>query len=117
MKEKAMSIVLTRIAGDKKEWRAMEARAKGLPRDYRVVYDATKSYLWKFTSGDGKDVVIVLKDVLAIFESSAADGRNVRDVTGGDVAAFCDGRLRQTPSYQGTWRTSLNREVADKLAR
>ena len=32
---------------------AMEARAPALPPDYRVVYGEMKSYMWRFTSGDG----------------------------------------------------------------
>ena len=58
-----------------------------------------KSYLWKFTSGDGMDIVAVLNDVLGLFETSAAQGKSVLDVTGADVAAFCDDRLRGTTSY------------------
>jgi len=30
--------LLDRILGDKKEWKAMEARANALPPDYRTVY-------------------------------------------------------------------------------
>ncbi len=33
-----MSNVLTKILIDKKEWKAMEARANAVPRDYRLVY-------------------------------------------------------------------------------
>jgi DNA-binding ferritin-like protein (Dps family) len=33
-----MTNLLTKILGDKKEWKAMEARANALPRDYRIVY-------------------------------------------------------------------------------
>ncbi len=33
-----MSNLLTNILGDKKEWKAMEARANALPRGYRIVY-------------------------------------------------------------------------------
>ena len=112
-----MSNFLAKIIGDKKQWKAMEARANALPRDYRIVYTEMKSYLWRFTSGDGMDVVAVLEDVLHLFEVSAAQGRNVLDVTGEDVAAFCDARLTGTTSYLDGWRASLNRDVASKLAR
>jgi len=111
-----MTSFLTRILGDKKEWKAMEARADLLPRDYRIVYGEMKSYLWRFASGDGMGIVALLKDALELFETSAAQGRGVLDVTGVDVAAFCDERLRGTASYQDTWRASLNRDVAAKLA-
>ena len=111
-----MNNLLTKIIGDKKEWKAMEARARTLPRDYRVVYGEMKSYMWRFTSGDGMDVVAVLKDVLELFETSAAEGRYVLDVTGRDVAAFCDERLRGVTTYADTWRSTLNREVAAQVS-
>ncbi len=110
-----MSNLLTRIIGDKKEWKAMEARANMLPRDYRIVYGEMKSYMWRFTAGDGMDIVAVLKEVLALFETSAAQGTRVLDVTGEDVAAFCHERLPATTSYLDKWRTALNRDVAKKL--
>ena len=53
--------------------------------------------------------------VLDLFEDSAAAGRSVLDVTGSDVAAFCDARLSGTP-YTDRWRATLNRDVAAKLA-
>lgn len=111
-----MTNFLTKIIGDKKEWKAMEARANLLPRDYRVVYGEMKSYTWRFTSGDGMDVVAVLREVLDLFEDNAAAGKNVLDVTGRDVAAFCDARLSGTTSYTDRWRATLNRDVAAKLA-
>lgn len=111
-----MSNLLTKILGDKKEWKAMEARAAALPRDYRIVYRGMKSYLWKFSGGDGMDTVVVLKEVLRLFETSTADGRSVLEVTGQDIGAFCDERLISATSYMDNWRASLNRDVAAKLA-
>jgi len=111
-----MTNFLAKILGDKKQWKAMEARANALPRDYRIVYGELKSYMWRFTSGDGMDIVAILEDVLHLFEVSAAHGRNVLDVTGEDVAAFCDARLTGTTSYLVGWRASLNRDVARRLA-
>ncbi|AKU15145.1 DUF1048 domain-containing protein [Luteipulveratus mongoliensis] len=111
-----MNNFLTKIIGDKKDWKAMEARANALPRDYRIVYGEMKSYMWRFTAGDGMDIVDVLRDVLALFEASAAEGKRVLEVTGDDVSAFCDERLKGTSSYMDKWRQSLNSTVASKLA-
>ncbi|TQL61981.1 DNA-binding ferritin-like protein (Dps family) [Oryzihumus leptocrescens] len=111
-----MTGFLTRIIGDKKEWKAMEARANLLPRDYRIVYNEMKSYMWRFTSGDGMDIVAILREVLDLFEDSAAAGKGVLDVTGPDVAAFCDARLSGATTYMDRSRASLNRGVAAKLA-
>jgi DNA-binding ferritin-like protein (Dps family) len=112
-----MNNFLKKILGDKKEWRAMEARADALPNDYQIVYSEIKSYMWRFTAGDGMDVVAILKDLLGLFETSAADGRRVLEVTGEDVAAFCDELLRNANTYAENWREALNRDVMKKLRR
>jgi DNA-binding ferritin-like protein (Dps family) len=115
-----MSGFWTKVIGDKKEWRSMEARADALPRDYRVMYREIKNYLFKLGSGDVQDVVRVLNDVLDLFERGVAEGKQVLEVTGEDVAAFCDERLRGAPSWVESYldkgRTSLNRDVAKKLS-
>ena len=107
---------MTTVRGDEREWKAREARANALPRDHRIVHREMESYLWKSTSGDGTDVIALLKEVLGLFETSAAQGRRALDVTGADVAAFCDELLHGTASYSGRWRARLNRDVAERLA-
>ena len=106
---------LKKILGDKKEWRGMEARAAALPSDYRIVYGEIQKYLWKFTAGDGMDIIAILKDLLDLFETGAADGKRALEVTGEDVAAFCDELLRNAKTYTEKWHDALNRDVMDKL--
>ena len=113
-----MNNLLTKIIGDKKEWKAMEARARTLPRDYRVVYGEMKSYMWRFTASDGMDIVAILADVLAELEAAAAEGKPVLEVTGADVAAYCDahlGHANPMDRYLQKWRSSLNRDVRKQL--
>ncbi|WP_328529690.1 DUF1048 domain-containing protein [Nocardioides sp. NBC_00368] len=111
-----MNNILTRLIGDKKDWKRMEARAAELPADYRTVYAEMKNYMWRFTAGDGMDIVEILRDVLDLFETEAAAGRSVVEVTGPDLAAFCDARLpEQQDVYRDRLRASLN-EVAQKLS-
>lgn len=112
-----MSNFLQKIIGDKKEWRGMQARARALPADYRIVYDEIMKHLWKFSAGSGLDTIAVLKDLLDLFEGRVQDGRRALEVTGDDVAAFCDGLLEQTRTYTADWRAQLNRSVAEKVAR
>ncbi len=113
-----MNDVMTKLIGDRKEWKRMEARANALPRDYRIVYGEMKSYLWRFTAGDGMDIVAILADVLAEFEAAATDGKRALDVTGEDVAAYCDARLGEAnpfDRYLEKWRDSLNQDVKKQL--
>jgi DNA-binding ferritin-like protein (Dps family) len=107
--------ILKKLIGDKKQWRRMEARAAALPRDYRIVYSEIKSYLWKFSAGGGMDIIGILDDLLGLFETGAADGRGVLEVTGDDVAGFCDELLRNARTYTENWHHDLNRTVRKKL--
>jgi DNA-binding ferritin-like protein (Dps family) len=113
-----MNSAFIRLIGDKREWKAMEARADALPSDYRIIYVEMKSYMWNFTAGAGMDIVAILKEVLAEFEAAAADGKRALEVTGEDFAAYCDGRLGGSAPYarhQETLRRSLNRDVMKQL--
>ncbi|MBM6400667.1 DUF1048 domain-containing protein [Phycicoccus sonneratiae] len=108
--------ILSKVIGEKKEWRAMEARAAALPRDFRTVYGEVKAYVWRFAGGDGRESIGALATILGLFETAAAEGRGVRDVTGRDVAAFCDRHLTGVTSWTDGWRASLNDAVARKVA-
>ena len=110
-----MGSLVKRILGDKKEWKGMEARAAALPSDYRIVYGEIKRYMWKFTAGGGMDIIAILNDLLDLFETGAADGKRALEVTGEDVAAFCDELLRNARTYTENWRDALNRDVKQKL--
>lgn len=110
-----MRDLLTKLIGEKQEWRAMEARAAALPADYRVVYTEIKKYVFNLAGGDGRSVVVLLEDLLGLFETGAADGRGALEVTGDDVAGFCDDLLRNARTYTQDWREKLNRTVHDEL--
>jgi DNA-binding ferritin-like protein (Dps family) len=106
---------LKKHIGVKRDWKRMEARAGALPSDFRIVYGEIQGYMWKLTGGDGMDIVAILKDLLELFETAAADGKRALEVTGEDVAAFCDELLRSANTYTENWREALNRTVANKL--
>lgn len=110
-----MGSILDKIVGDlnvKKEWNAIEKRAKALPDDYRVVYKEIKHYIWNST---GISTIDVFKVLIDMFEESAANGRKVLEITGDDVAAFCDELVRGEKTYFEDWRKKLNKNIAKKL--
>jgi DNA-binding ferritin-like protein (Dps family) len=67
--------------------------------------------MWRFAAGNGYDMLDIHYELIDLFEQSAANGERVLDVTGADVAAFCDGLLQNTQTYTAKWRADLNRSV------
>ena len=94
---------------EKREWKAMEARAKTLPSEYLDAYKAIQKYMWT-TSGltDWNDTRRIFNGILDLFEEGAADGKKVTDLTGEDVAAFCDELVKDTKTWQDKYREKLN---------
>ena len=93
----------------------MEARVKALPKEYSFVYHKIQHYMWSHAGGDGMGMIPILADLLDLFEAGAADGKRVLDMTGPDVAEFCDELMRNTKTWTAKWREALNRDVMRKL--
>jgi DNA-binding ferritin-like protein (Dps family) len=94
---------------DKREWKAMEARAKALPSEYRNAYNAIQKYMW--TAGgptDWRDISRIFNGILDLFEEGVAEGKKVTDLTGEDVAAFCDELVKDAKTWRNKYRTKLN---------
>ena len=105
------------IAREKREFRQKQARANALPEDYRYVYRQIQHYMWGHAGGSGMDMMPILADLLDLFETGAAEGKHVFDVTGEDVAGFCDELLRNATTWTGTQREALNRDILHKLGK
>lgn len=114
-----MSDFIQKIIGDlegKKEWKAVEARAKVLPEEYRIVYDEIKQYVWHGGTGL-MDPSNLFKRLVGLFEDGAANGRHVSEIAGDDVAAFVDELVRGEKTYADDLREKLNRNIAKKLGK
>jgi len=95
---------------DKREWREMEARVKSLPSEYRNAYKAIQKYMWTAGGGptDWKDSSRIFVGILELFEEGAAEGKKVTDLTGEDVAAFCDDLVKDEKTWKDKYRKKLN---------
>ena len=111
-----MNNFLKKVIGDKQAWKKLEARANALPGDYRVVYNEIKDYMWNLwrfsaSAGNQEQSFATLEDLLNLFEAGAKEGRGVLEVTGKDVATFCDDLFHATE----TWQSKLNADIMKKL--
>ncbi|MBJ9990766.1 DUF1048 domain-containing protein [Paenibacillus sp. S28] len=98
------------IIEGKKEWRAHVARVKALPRDYQIVYKEIQKYLFKVGPVELTEGTGILSGIVDLFEEGAALGKGVLEVTGRDVAAFCDDLIKDSKTYADIYQEAVARE-------
>lgn len=106
-----------KIIGDKKEYKMMMKRVGAMPKDYQFVFKKIQNYMWNHAGGDGMDMLKVQYDLIEMFETGIADGKAVLEITGKDVAEFCDELLRNTKTWTADWHEKLNRDIKKKLGK
>lgn len=107
---------LKNIKKDKREYKENLKRIKTLPDDYRFVYEKISKYMWSlYGGGTGYDMINLQADLLELFETGAAQGKPVIEITGEDVAAFCDELLKNATTYTENWRQKLNKEISKEI--
>ncbi len=102
---------LQAIIKGKKEWWAHVARVKALPHDYQVVYQQIQKYLFKVGPVELNNGVGVLSGIVELFEEGASLGKSVLDVTGRDVAAFCDELIKGSETYTDSSQDAVDQQV------
>lgn len=106
---------IKKMMREKREYKQHIMRVKALPEDYQFVLEKIQAHMWMFVVGDGYDMMKIHYDLVELFEEGAAGGKHVLEITGEDVAAFCDELLRSARTYTEGWREKLNREIMKKL--
>jgi len=99
------------IIEGKKEWRAHMARVKALPQDYQIVYGEIQKYLYKVGPVELNDGIGLLSGIIDLFEEGVVLGKDVLEVTGNDVAAFCDDLIKDSKTYVDIYQESADQEV------
>lgn len=106
---------INKIMGDKKEYKEQMARVAALPEDYRFVYEKIQNYMWSFAGGSGMDMLKTQYELIDLFEESVAENMHVLDVTGEDVASFCDELIRGNNLWIDGQRKRLNLGIKNKF--
>lgn len=106
---------IPKILEEKREYKRQMARVERLPDDYVYVFKKIQHHMWKFAAGSGYDMLKVHYDLIELFEEGAAAGKKVLEVTGPDVAAFCDELLKNAQTYTQDWRVKLNCDMAKRF--
>ena len=99
------------IIEGKKEWRAHMARVNSLPNDYQIVYKEIQKYLFKVGPVELTEGTGLLAGIVDLFEEGVARKKGVLEVTGNDVAAFCDELIKDSKTYADIYQTSVNHKL------
>ena len=99
----------------KRKWRAHMRRVKKLPRDYQIVYHEMQKYIFKIGSVGFEAGLDMLSGIVSLMEDGAKAGKDVLDVTGRDVAAFCDALVAEVPTELAAAQELAVRETAKAL--
>lgn len=108
---------IKKMIESKREYKEQMARVEALPKDYQYVFKKIQGHMWMFAAGSGYDMMKIHYDLIELFEAGAAEGKHVLEITGEDVAAFCDELLRSARTYTEDWREALNRDILKKLGK
>jgi DNA-binding ferritin-like protein (Dps family) len=106
-----------KMVGDKKEYKMMMARVGAMPKDYQFVFKKIQHYMFSHAGGDGMDMLKIQYDLIDLFENGAANGKDILEITGTDVAEFCDELLRSTKTWTAGWHEALNSDIIKKLGK
>lgn len=107
--------IIKNIRESKKEYRRQMEKVKELPSDYQFVFKKIQNYMWGFAGGDGLDMLKTQYELIELFEISSSEGKHVLDVTGEDVAGFCDELIRDNRLWTDSVKRRINRKVNKKL--
>ena len=110
-----MNMNIQDIIEGKKEWRAHVARVKALPQDFQIVYKELQKYLFKVGPVELAEGTGLLSGIVDLFEEGAAMGKGVLEVTGSDVASFCDDLIKDSKTYADTYQESVDQEVTKAM--
>lgn len=108
---------INKMVQSKREYKQQMARVEALPEDYQYVFKKIQSHMWMFAAGAGYDMMKIHYDLGELFEAGASEGKPVLEITGEDVAAFCEELLRNARTYTEDWREALNRDIRKKLGK
>lgn len=104
----------------RKKWRAHQARVKALPQDYQIVYKEIQKYLLnvgpvELTEGTDFLSTDLFSGIVDLFEEGAARGKGVLEITGSDVAAFCDDLIKDSKTFADILQESIAEEVNKEM--
>jgi DNA-binding ferritin-like protein (Dps family) len=109
-----MNKFISKVIGEKRDWREYKARTRELPASYRTAIEALERYLMYFgaiTRGD--TLVSMLDDLADLFEQAAADGTPIREIVRDDPVEFAETFLKNYS--EGQWINKERKRLVETI--
>jgi DNA-binding ferritin-like protein (Dps family) len=111
-----MNKLISKVVGEKRQWREHKVRTRQLPESYRTAVEALERYLMHVgPGGDGAHAAAMFEDLLDLFEQSAANGTPIREIVGEDPVEFLEAFVQNYPD--GQWRTRERNRLISAIER
>ena len=107
---------ISKVVGEKGQWRQHKTRTRQLPEDYRTAIDALERYLTYFGAITKGDILMsMLEDLADLFEQAAADRTQIRAIVGDDPVEFAETFLANYS--EGQWINKERKRLTDTIDR
>lgn len=106
---------IKKMINEKRNYKKQMERVKLMPKDYQYVFKKIQEYMFKFVSGSGYDMLQIQYDLIDLFESGIENNKSVLEITGDDVASFCEDLLKTAKTYTENWKEKLNKDIIKKI--
>lgn len=103
------------IINQKREWNAFKRSVKLLPDDYQFVYKEMQKYIFKTATLNEEQAIELFTEIVKLFEQASYDGKHVLEVTGRDVAGFCDSLTVDYGSYMDAVQVEIEESIKKAL--
>lgn len=105
------------IIKQKREWNQFKRSVKLLPDDYQFVYKQMQKYIFKTVNLNEEQAIELFTEIIKLFEQANYDGKHVLEVTGRDVASFCDSLTADYDNYMDEIQTEIEESIKQALSK
>lgn len=106
---------IKKIIEDKKQWKAHKKRVNALPEDYKIVYKEIEKYLYTVGPIELDDSIELFENITLLFEEGVLNNKTVLEVTGEDVAYFCDELIKDSKTNLDESLEEVKTEVSNAM--
>jgi DNA-binding ferritin-like protein (Dps family) len=105
--------IISKLIGEKKQWKVYKARKKRLPDNYRAAVVALEAHIF-YCAPEPAAMMRALDDLIDLFEQSAATKTPIRKIVGDNPADFAEAFISNYTN-DSSWRELQMRKVNEAL--